>query len=249
MSTYEPKFWYGEAISLLHKLFFTGVIHLIAPGTRMQIWAGTLSSIMVLMLFILTSPFKFDVCDWVQGAALIQLMLTYASASLVSGYCSLRHHLSSCVGLTIRVPFGCLPQFFDDGSSETTGYRTDSAGVMLIVINCSCFMVLLLVTWTNIVDERRKLARNQLRYKDTDLPAQPRPLAKGIKYHLFLSHIWRNSGQDVMRTVKERMLEVLPGLEIFLDVDIEQLQIGQLEQYIVASDTIVVLCTKGYFDR
>ena len=147
------------------------------------------------------------------------------------------------------MPSGCFPQFFDDGSNETAGYRTDSTGVMLIVVNCSCFMVLLLVTWANIVDERRKLARNQLRYKDTDLPAQPRPLAKGIKYHLFLSHIWRNSGQDVMRTVKERMLEVLPGLEIFLDVDIEQLQIGQLEQYIVASDTILVLCTKGYFDR
>ena len=90
VSTYEPKFWYGEAISLLHKLFFTGGIHLIAPGTRIQIWAGTLSSIMVLMLFILTSPFKFDVCDWVQGAALIQLMLTYGSASLVSSCSSLR---------------------------------------------------------------------------------------------------------------------------------------------------------------
>ena len=120
---------------------------------------------------------------------------------------------------------------------------------MLIIVNCSCFMVLMLLTWSNIVDERRKLARNQLRYKDTDMAAEPRKLADGIQYHLFLSHVWRNSGQDVMRTVKERMLEVLPGLQIFLDVDIEQLQIGKLEQYIVATDTVLVLCTHGYFDR
>ena len=31
--------------------------------------------------------------------------------------------------------------------------------------------------------------------------------------------------------------------------DIEQLKIGKLEEYIDASDTILVLCTKGYFDR
>jgi len=36
-------------------------------------------------------------------------------------------------------------------------------------------------------------------------------------YHLFLSHVW-GTGQDQMRIVKQRMLEMVPGLSIFLDV-------------------------------
>ena len=50
-----------------------------------------------------------------------------------------------------------------------------------------------------------------------------------------------------MRVVKQRMLEVMPGLEIFLDVDIAQLEIGDLEHYIAASDTVLVFCSQGYF--
>ena len=75
-----------------------------------------------------------------------------------------------------------------------------------------------------------------------------------------------------MRVVKERMLEVcqsgptakpkrnvslpdvcimqvLPGVRLFLDVDIGGLEIGELEKYIAATDTVLVFCTRGYFDR
>ena len=44
------------------------------------------------------------------------------------------------------------------------------------------------------------------------------PQAGGDTFHIFLSHTW-SFGQDQMRIVKQRMLELLPGIRIFLDVD------------------------------
>ena len=39
-------------------------------------------------------------------------------------------------------------------------------------------------------------------------------------YHLFLSHVW-GTGQDQMRIVKQRLLEMMPDMagHVFLDVD------------------------------
>ena len=74
---------------------------------------------------------------------------------------------------------------------------------------------------------------------DTDDVANPRPLAKGTKFHTFLSHSWL-TGQDQMRITKQRLLELLPTLSIFLDVDIEDMVISDLEGYIDASQTCAV---------
>ena len=40
---------------------------------------------------------------------------------------------------------------------------------------------------------------------------------------------------DAMRIVKQRLLEMLPSLSIFLDVDLDELEIKDLEKYIDAS--------------
>ena len=217
VSTYSDEFWYVESISLLHKAFFTGVIHIIEPGTRIQIWSGVVGSLFIYILFLLSMPYKHDVCDWLQAAALLQLLLTYVSAFL----------------------------FFDDGSEETSRYRNDEYGIVLVLINCLCFMVLILWTALHIFRQRRMLRQRRLRYVQNDAPCTPRPLGKGLEYHLFLSHVWR-TGQDAMRVVKERLLEVLPGLEIFLDVDVADLDIGDLEGYIAATDVVLIYLTQGY---
>ena len=44
------------------------------------------------------------------------------------------------------------------------------------------------------------------------------PLAKGHKWHLFLSHIW-STGQDQCATIKRQLCLLLRGASIFLDVD------------------------------
>ena len=38
------------------------------------------------------------------------------------------------------------------------------------------------------------------------------------RFHIFLSHVW-GTGQDQMRIVKQRLLEMMPDLSVFLDID------------------------------
>ena len=41
----------------------------------------------------------------------------------------------------------------------------------------------------------------------------PAPAVESDGYHLFLSHVW-GTGQDQMRIVKQRLLEMLPSLKV-----------------------------------
>lgn len=41
---------------------------------------------------------------------------------------------------------------------------------------------------------------------------------EGMRWHLFLSHVW-SSAQDQVAVIKRRLQILLPGVEIFLDVD------------------------------
>ena len=75
-------------------------------------------------------------------------------------------------------------------------------------------------------------------------PARRVPIT--AQYHLFLSHHW-GTGQDQMRVVKQRLLEVLPGARIFLDVDEPGFEIGDLESYVARSRAVLVFCSRGYF--
>ena len=71
------------------------------------------------------------------------------------------------------------------------------------------------------------------------------PLAKGHKWHLFLSHIW-GTGQDQCATIKRQLCLLLPGASIFLDVD-DLEDIGMLEEYIEASGVVMIFVSQGYF--
>ena len=64
-------------------------------------------------------------------------------------------------------------------------------------------------------------------------------------FHLFLSHVW-GTGQDQMRIVKQRVLEMLPGAKVFLDVD--DLKEGRGAEYVDRSNVVLVLVSRGYFD-
>ena len=49
-----------------------------------------------------------------------------------------------------------------------------------------------------------------------------------------------------MRIIKQRLLEMLPELRVFLDVDDLQ-QIGDLEGYVQRASSVLVYCSSGYF--
>ena len=89
------------------------------------------------------------------------------------------------------------------------------------------------------------LAR-RLRYVDDGhvvVPPRLKPTAFGA-YHLFLSHVW-GSGQDQMRVVKQRLLEMMPEVKVFLDVD--DLSTGRGREYVDCSVVVLIFCSTGYF--
>ena len=55
-----------------------------------------------------------------------------------------------------------------------------------------------------------------------------------------------STGQDQSRALKQLLQEVLPGIHCFLDVD-DLHDISRLEEYIEASQTVVVFVSRGYF--
>ena len=70
-------------------------------------------------------------------------------------------------------------------------------------------------------------------------------LARGHRWHLFLSHIW-STGQDQCATIKRQLCLLLPGVSIFLDVD-DLKDIGALEKYVNQTAVMMIFVSKGYF--
>ena len=88
--------------------------------------------------------------------------------------------------------------------------------------------------------------RTRLHFLDTGEPVTARKLPPQLEYHLFLSHQW-GTGQDQMRVTKSRLLEMMPDVQIFLDVDVKGLRLGDLESYVRASEVVLCFCSQGYF--
>ena len=226
--TYDDDYYYGEAISLLYKLFFTGVIHVIAPDTRWQIWAGALVSFFCFVAFLLTKPLRHDLCDYVAMASLLSILLTYLSAFLC----------------------------FQD-TTETVLLDDYLVGVVLVAVNCLCFIVL--IVWLVINGYRSVTGQlaDKLRYTKTHEPVAVERIYKnkfndhpGIEnapgFHLFLSHAWP-LGQDVMKLVKQRVMKMLPTAKVFLDVD--DLRTGSGTTEVDHSDVVLVYAMPSYFQK
>lgn len=173
VSSYKDEFWYMEAVWMMHKFYFTGVIHLILPATALQVWAGAFGCVGVFTVTLHLRPYRSYICDWAQLMALLQLLMTYMTMFL----------------------------FQLDGGSRTPVDDPNLWGWILVLINCVVFMLLTAFLWRGLQREREaaKLRkRSLLHYKRSKEPVElpyvqqsaPGPDAKGMYYHLFLSHVW-----------------------------------------------------------
>ena len=104
-SSYEPGYWYMESVWLAHKFFFTGVIHLFAFDASLQIYVGTLVALVSFLGALLTKPYKYDICDFVQNVVLLQLLFTYITVRADAPTC--RVPLSSRASPRLIEPFLC----------------------------------------------------------------------------------------------------------------------------------------------
>ena len=119
-----------------------------------------------------------------------------------------------------------------------------------ILLTVACSLGIFIVKLSQERDRIRREARvaraRRLRYTGhrTEVHVDAVP---DSHFHLFLSHVW-GTGQDQMRVVKQRLKEMVPDLEVFLDVD-DLEEIGDLEGYIKRSRIILVYCSNGCVRR
>lgn len=135
------------------------------------------------------------------------------------------------------------------GDEQEDIYSMDERAVTILLFLCAvgtlivCAFILTIQVYVDIKrrqrDERAAKAR-RLRHKvdgsevllPLPVPMAPRPTdfeptykmgAVSGLFHIFLSHVW-STGQDQMRIVKQRLLEMIPDVIVFLDVRLPGLE-------------------------
>lgn len=129
-------------------------------------------------------------------------------------------------------------------------YSADAVVTPYSIIYVDCIInavsMVFSIRYVNIFTrlQRPSVESKRLRLKTNHQPVTLPPATEG-GFHIFLSHVW-GTGQDQMRVVKQRLAELLPDARVFLDVD-DLTAIGDLEDIITSSSTVLVFCTRGYF--
>jgi hypothetical protein len=83
-----------------------------------------------------------------------------------------------------------------------------------LVLSFVIFVVQLVVEGQQRQRDSRAAKARRLRLKANDREVHAPSIPSG-HFHLFLSHVW-DTGQDQMRIIKQRLLEMIPELCVFL---------------------------------
>ena len=233
---FEPQFFFWELVEMLRRFVLVGLMVLV-QGSTMQLLLGTLFAAIFLLVQVLASPYASLSDDYLASASSFALLVVFLCATAFK-YMA----LTSLEDIQARM------------SEEQRQIYVVSAGrlsTLMLVSLLGTILVSLVIFAVQVAAERRRLRREaasskarRLRLKGTQEEAKV-PNIGTDAFHTFLSHVW-GTGQDQMRIIKQRLLEMVPDFQIFLDVDDLEV-ISGLEGYIERSSIIVVHCSKGYF--
>ena len=230
-------FWW-EVLEMFRRFFLVGMMSIVLGGSLVQIVIATLFCIFYLILQLQVMPFKDLFDDYVALACTSSLTVLFFSCVVLK------------IGVLTDVPE--VDEVLPPRLRES--FKVPSAVLSVVIFSsviCSLvFMLLIAIFQTHrerkrqLIEERDKKARRLVRKADNG-PALPLALADGQAHHLFLSHVW-STAQDQVRIIHTRLKDMMPEVSVFLDVeDLED--ISDLEGYIERSQTVLVMCTKGYF--
>ena len=222
---YEVDYFWWEPVSLLQRLCIVGFFQMVPEEYGfMRVLAGLLLSIVYAMTLCALKPYKRRDLDLLAITSQFALVCVFMGATVLR----LFHDVEEEV----------------DGETATavTGFSsmTQIVGVM-IVFNLATFLVAITGVSAQVLTQKDLPT---LRLVETSEPPDL-DLAEGLRYHLFLSHIW-SSGQDQVAIIKRQLQLLMPGIVVFLDVD-DLEEIGNLEQYITTSQCMLIFLSKGYF--
>ena len=222
---YEPWAFWWEPIFLLQRMCIVGYFQVIPEEYAfIRVLSGLLLSIVYAMSICSLKPYKrFDV----------DVLAITSQFALVCVF----------VGATVLRLFDDLEAAVDTETAvELTGFSsTVQVVAVMLIFNLSTFAVALAgIAIQGATQAELPVIRG---IADNQLPELS--IGNEMRYHLFLSHIW-SSGQDQVAIIKRQLQLLLPGIVVFLDVD-DLEEIGNLEQYITASQCVLVFLSKGYF--
>jgi hypothetical protein len=166
MTTYRPRHAHWEGVDLLRKFVLTGVITLVQPQTRVQLWFGAVACIFFLQLHLRFRPFKSTFCNILQAAALLQLLFTYQTAAL----------------------------FFVDVTQPAELHGEDRSTLLgwgLVIGNSLAYMLIFMSSIQGMVRMRLDLHQSRLTWDDGYTPVTLRPPTHPGGWHCFLSHVWK----------------------------------------------------------
>ena len=253
-SEYRPEYFFWELMEMLRRFVLVGVFVVIEQGSVEQLAYATLFSIVFGIVQAACAPYRMP------------------SDNAMALGCSLA--LSVLFVICMIYKYGELTDLDDVQAGMTSeqkiNYAPPYVSLSFIALACcvGAFIMLGASTFIQLgVERRRKLfeARaakaRRLRWGDdgTEVflgaliiperePTDFAPTASlkeiPTRFHLFLSHVW-GTGQDQMRIIKQRLLEMLPDIRVFLDVD--DLREGKGAEYVDASGLTLIFLSDGYF--
>jgi len=221
---YKRQYFWWEVIFLLQRTFVIGFVQWI-PHTMLFVRTlfGMLASFAYLMCLFLARPYKRNdvsiIAFGVQSATILILVMAL------------------CIQL-----FTSLQEVDPKLATRILGFQS-MASLVATVIVTNLGLLLIFVGLTVYHTVFRKSMRVLRLVSSREVPDLE--LGIGMQYHVFLSHIW-SSGQDQTANIKRMLQLLLPGANIFLDVD-DLEEIGDLEKYVRASQCVLIFLSKDYF--
>ena len=220
---YVPQFYWWELMALMLRLVLVGFVLLI----REELWrllAGTMVALMYLVVIQLVRPYKRNDVNMMAIGTQFCLVCVFMGATFVKVF----NDLETTYGL--------------DDAQEFTGF--DSSHRIVVAMIAFNLVVLIMIGSLTLYELSHEDSLPTVRRIGTKMVPELEASA-AIKWHLFLSHVW-SSGQDQMAIVKRQLLLLLPGIQVFLDVD-DLEDIDNLESYIKKTKSVLIFLSMGYF--
>ena len=227
-SEYRKRLFFWEMVESLKKLLFVSLLRL-AP--LVQSTQGGIEQLLVALILANT----LTIC---QLSAVPYLRTTDNVLSVLSGvaYCFLL-----LGALTLKLS-SIAEELGDQLSSQLQGIFSVSAGPVLVVLLCSTLVSFLFSIAVTVREALFDLRQPKLRFTASSglvhLPLQP-----GKTHHLFVSHVW-GSAQDQARVLRGRLQAIVPGLQVWLDVE-DLVDISKLEEAVDAMQAVLVIVSSG----